>query len=67
VAVQGPPSERTVHVLGVRPEGSDWTAVEKVIDAHRDPYLDDLAERCAAGDHEAAIRLLAHVGIMDPV
>ena len=67
VTVSGPPHELVVHVIGVRPEGREWTAVEKVIDAHRDPELNALAEGCATGDTDAAVRLLAHVGVMDPV
>jgi hypothetical protein len=54
---------RRVRLLGTRQDG---TAVEKDLPSDRDPQLDELADLVVAGDDEAAVRLLAHVGVLDP-
>jgi hypothetical protein len=55
---------RRVRLVGTRPQ--DGTAVEKDLPSDRDPQLDELADSVVAGDDGAAVRLLAHVGVLDP-
>ena len=56
---------RTVRVTGTRPQ--DGAAVVKDVPADRDPELTQLVERVLAGEDTAAVRLLAHLGVLDPV
>jgi hypothetical protein len=55
---------RLVHILGTRPP--DDAAVAKDVPADRDPELEKLVGLVVAGDEGAAVRLLAHVGVVDP-
>ncbi|OMQ16805.1 hypothetical protein A7K94_0200040 [Modestobacter sp. VKM Ac-2676] len=55
---------RHVRVSGIRPQ--DGAAVVKDLPADRDPELAELVELVVGGDDAAAVRLLAHVGVLDP-
>ena len=60
--------ERRVLVSGTRPDG--MTAVVKDVPVDRDPRLAELVEQAVEGDGEsavdAAVDVLAHVGVRDP-
>ncbi|MGY2066699.1 hypothetical protein [Blastococcus sp. SYSU DS0619] len=55
----------TVRVTGTRPQ--DGAAVVKDVPADRDPELARLVELAVGGDDAVAGRLIAHVGVSDPV
>jgi hypothetical protein len=61
--------ERHVIVSGFRPDAKH-TSVQKDLPADRDPRLAELVELCVDGDNdtavEAAVEVLAHVGVRDP-
>jgi hypothetical protein len=40
--------------------------VVKDVPADRDPELSELAQRVLSGEAGATVRLLAHVGVLDP-
>jgi hypothetical protein len=54
------------HVVlsGIRPDGSE-SAIQKDVPASRDEHLAELVERCLAGDADAAVAVLAHLGVLD--
>jgi hypothetical protein len=54
-----------VRVTGTRPQ--DGAAVVKDVPADRDPELAQLVQRLQSGEDDVAARLLAHIGLLDPV
>jgi hypothetical protein len=65
LTIEGGEGARTVRVTGTRPQ--DGAAVVKDVPAERDPRLAELARRVLSGEDGAAVRLLAHVGVLDPI
>jgi hypothetical protein len=64
LTITGGGGDRGVRVSGTRPQ--DGANVVKEVPAERDSELATLADRVVRGDHDAAPRLLAHLGILDP-
>jgi hypothetical protein len=56
---------RHVVLSGIRPDGSE-AAIQKDVPANRDQQLAELVERCLAGDVEAAVAVVGHLGVLDP-
>lgn len=53
-----------VRITGTRPQ--DGADVVKDVPVGRDRELTELVELVRRGDHAAGVRLLAHVGVLDP-
>ncbi|MFD2090569.1 hypothetical protein [Blastococcus deserti] len=64
MVIEGLPGARSVRITGIRPQ--DGATVVKDLPADRDADLAELADRVVGGDDAAAVRLLAHVGVLDP-
>ena len=59
------PEGRHVVLSGIRPDETE-AAIAKDVPANRDERLVELVERCVAGEVEAAVETLAHLGVLDP-
>lgn len=56
---------RHVVLSGIRTDGTE-AAVQKDVPADRDAQLAELVQRVLAGDTEAAVATLGHLGVLDP-